>query len=146
MASRLLPPLLPLGVLAALALFGACSRPASTEWQTQDRIQAIDGQTWVVGTHLVTVSPEAAAGGEPSVGSIVRLSGRRTDAGELLADHVEVVSRAEPTPRPATTPTLRPPAPTLQPTTRPAVRPAAPAAPARPSPRRREHEEGEDDD
>ena len=64
----------------------------------------IDGQTWVVGRHLVTVSPDAFVTGTPSVGDRVRVSGRRTESGELVIDKVQVLADARPASTPAQVP------------------------------------------
>ena len=90
------------GTVAAAALVAACSTSdqAGQTWQTEEPLRAIDGQTWVVGSHLVTVPPEATVKGRPSVGSTVNVSGHRTARGELMIDAVEVVPSAAPTPAP----------------------------------------------
>jgi hypothetical protein len=141
-----------MAVLVVLAFSSACARasqdqPGSSaqDWQTEGEIQVMDGQIWVVGAHLVTVPPQASITGKPAVGVAVRLSGKRTAAGELRADRVQVVdSPAEATPRPtsAAAPAATP-APVPQPTARPAdIRsPVAPAAPARPAEQRRGNED-----
>ena len=82
---------------AAGLVLSACSSPTnratgqSEVWHTEARVQVIDGRTWVVGTYLVTVSPDVTTVGNPSVGATVQVSGQRTQNGELVIDHVEVI-------------------------------------------------------
>jgi len=94
-------------MLAVVSLLNGCSTVAGV-WgqqdqatQIQDQLLAIDGQAWVVGTHLVTVSPDALVSGSPSVGDRVGVSGRRTASGELVIDDVQVVADAQPAATPA---------------------------------------------
>ena len=120
-------------LLLSLATLTACTTsPASGAWQAEETLKAADGQTWVVGSHLVTVSPETA---QPPLGSTVRLRGQRTQRGELLIDSVEVLdtpaAQVQPTPKPA---------PRAQPTTPP--RAPAPAPVKKPH---RENNDGGDD-
>jgi hypothetical protein len=77
---------------ASLVMASACRRAAGQDWQLQDHIEVIDGQTWVVGSRLVTVAPSAAVDGQPAVGALVQLQGQRTAAGELVAEHVQVLA------------------------------------------------------
>jgi hypothetical protein len=97
-------------------------------WQVEAPVQVIDGPVWVVGTHVVTLAPEAAVAGNPSVGATVQVSGRRTENGELIIDHVQVVQDPAPT-----TPSVQAEAPAppasrqIEPSTE--VRAPAPAAP-----------------
>jgi hypothetical protein len=108
-------------VLVMAVVVSACgssqSGGAGQEWQTDAPVQVMDGRTWVVGAHLVTVAPDAAVVGKVAVGSTVHVSGRRTEKGELLVDSVQVVgASAAPTVAPAPartnpTPTVRPPLP-----------------------------------
>jgi hypothetical protein len=88
-----------LGVMAVVGLLNGCSGVSGRQAQTtqiQDQLVSVDGQTWVVGTHLVTVSSDASVNGSPSVGDQVVVSGRRTDAGELVIDNVQVLADAQP--------------------------------------------------
>jgi hypothetical protein len=95
-------------VLAIVGQLTGCSKQAQAT-EIQDQLEAIDGQTWVVGTHLVTVSADASVSGTPSVGSRVGVSGHRTGSGELVIDNVRVLADAQLAPGPA--PTARPAAP-----------------------------------
>ena len=108
-------------LLLTWGLLTGCSAESSAAWQTQDSLEAVDGGTWVVGNHLVTVAPDASVSGTPAIGATVQVSGRRTGQGELVADHVEVLSA--------------PAGPTRQPQVQPVPPPAQPA-PARVAPAR----------
>jgi hypothetical protein len=98
--------MLPKVLLALLVLLTACNAAPGPAWETEDQIEAIDGQTWVVGSHLVTVPADASITGNPTVGATVRVSGQRSNRGELVIDSVEVtqaipaVRKASPTPAP----------------------------------------------
>jgi hypothetical protein len=89
-------------VLAVAGLLNGCSTAAGISGKQaraadiQDQLVAMDGQTWVVGMHLVTVSPDASVSGTPSVGDQVRVSGHRTESGELVIDHVQILADAPP--------------------------------------------------
>jgi hypothetical protein len=89
-------------VLAVMGLLTGCSKQAQVT-EIQDQLVAVDGQTWVVGAHLVTVSADASVSGTPSVGSRVGVSGHRTESGELVIDTVQVLADAQPAPAPALT-------------------------------------------
>ena len=102
------------------SLLAGCSADSSASWQTQDSLEAVDGGTWVVGNHLVTVAPDASVSGTPAIGATVHVTGRRTGKGELVAEQVEVVDA--------------PPASARQPQVQPP--PPAPPAPARVVPAR----------
>ena len=120
-------------MLVVVASLSACSTPSSTPWQGEDQLNAADGQTWVVGSHLVTVPPDTA---QPKLGSTVRLSGQRTQRGELVIDSVEVLD----TPAAQVQPTAKP-IPRVQPTTLP----RAPAPTPVKNPRREHNDDrGED--
>jgi hypothetical protein len=105
--------------LAAISLLCACTTSANQagqDWQTEDLLEAMDGQTWVIGSHLITLARDAAVTGKPAIGSTLRVSGRRTDRGELLIDNVEVLRTAAanpgtPTPQPQTKKPVRTPVP-----------------------------------
>ncbi len=103
-------------------LAAACNSSASQNtWQSEGRVEAMDGQTWVVGSQLVTVASDASLDGNPAVGTTVRVSGWRRDNGEMVIDSVEVIVTSP-------TATAQPPAQTQA---RTAVPPKpAPAAPA----------------
>jgi len=132
------------------------SNQAAQDWQADERLEAMDGQTWVVGNHLVTLSPDAAVVGKPAIGSMVHVSGRRSDRGELLIDNVEVTSRpgtvakatstagsdakATPTPVPVAKAT---PTPITVPKATPT--PAARRKPTAPPPARGNQQQGDDD-
>jgi hypothetical protein len=127
-------------VLVLVAAFAsACARTTQTQpsdWEVEDRIEFMDGQTWVVGSRLVSVASGASIGGTPEVGAVVQLSGQRTTAGELRADRVQVVkSVVQPT---ATSVPARP---------KPAVTPSpavpAPAAPNQRAPARGDNNDGD---
>jgi hypothetical protein len=140
------------GWLVAGLLLGvvACSRtaePGESPWQAEGPIRVIDGRTWVVGPHLITLAPDATIVGAPEVGASARPSGMRGRGGQLVVRRAEVAPpgqpapapggppRSEPTVRPTAQPTARPTArPTPTPTVRPAVEPTRPK-PA-PAPRR----------
>jgi len=140
-----------LAVLTAVGLLlGACARSSpdqlgasAQDWQSEGRIQVMDGDTWVVGSALVAVPPQATVVGNPQVGSVVRLTGKRTADGALRADSVQVVQDAvQPTARPTPAPT---PVPVRQATVRPAIQtPRAPGPPAQ-APGKRGREEDRDD-
>jgi hypothetical protein len=111
--------------------------PGETPWQAEGTIQVIDGRTWVVGPHLVTLAPDAAVVGMPAVGAFAKLTGARGSRGQVVARQVEIApaeqpppptvapTRSEPTTRPTAQPTARPALqPTAEPTTRPSAEPA----------------------
>jgi uncharacterized protein DUF5666 len=114
---------------AVCLLLTACSAQPQ-DWSTQGRVAAIDGQVWVVDGHLVSVSAEAPAAAEVAVGTLVRVAGQRSAAGELRAQRVEVIDappQTAPTPAAVASPTVRPI--TIRPTpvpTRPVAPPPAP--------------------
>ena len=82
-------------VLSACSSLTNRATGQSEVWHTEARVQVIDGRTWVVGTYLVTVSPDVTTVGNPSVGATVQVSGQRIQNGELVIDHMEVIQ--EPT-------------------------------------------------
>jgi uncharacterized protein DUF5666 len=123
---------------AVCLLLTACSAQPR-DWSAQGRVTAMDGQVWVVDGHLVSVSAQAPAAAEVAVGTLVRVAGQRSAAGELRAERVEVIDappQAAPTPAAVAPPTVRPT------TIRPTLVPARPAAPP-PAPKgggeRRDH-------
>src|ERR1051326_635134 len=81
------------GALLAVVVAVGCANQSGATWQTEAPLEAIDGQTWVAGAHLVSVASTAAIDGDPAVGSMVRLTGRR-------APRVAPTSPPRPAPRP----------------------------------------------
>ena len=99
-----------LGVLAVVGLLNGCSTAAGVggkqaqATEIQDQLVAIDGQTWVVGTHLVTVPADALVSGAPVVGDRVGVSGRLTESGELVVENVQVLVDVQAASTPARVP------------------------------------------
>lgn len=86
----------------------AASSQAPGKVQTQGTIQAIDGNTWVVGQDLVTLAPNATVVGAPIVGAIVQVGGTRATDGHLVADQATVIQPAQPAAAPQPPPAANP--------------------------------------
>ena len=149
--------------VAVVLLVAACA-PArtgpGTAYDAQAPLRAVDGAVWLVGGDVVTLAPDAAVVGSPTVGAIVKVSGTRDQDGWPVARRAEVVQAADVAPipvpptttasaptGPAPTPTARAvaPAPAVAPpaTAEPAVRPAGP--PGKPEPPGRAKKKERDD-
>ena len=109
-------------LLALMMVLSACNSSSDVPWQAEDQLKVVDSSVWVVGSKLVTLSPDAAPASQPQVGSKVRVSGVRTARGELVINTAELIDAPalppEPTPRP--TPRVIPPS---HPTPTPAKKP-----------------------